>query len=89
MLNSSLCDCSFMHILLKKTITVAGEGVDAAAIESDGNNNQVVLKNYTPFTDCISEINSTKVDNVKHLDVIMGIYNLIEFTNSYGKISES
>ena len=54
MLKTSLCDYSDAYILVKGTISVA----NTAAEDADANNNykQVVLKNCTPFTDCISEI---------------------------------
>ena len=38
---------------------------------------KVIFKNYAPFTDCISEINNTQVDNAKDLDIVMSMYNLI------------
>ena len=49
------------------------------------NNKQVTFKNCAPFTDCISEINNTQVDNAKDLDVVMSMYNLIGYSNSYLK----
>ena len=44
-----------------------------------------MVKNCAPFTDCISQINNTKVD----LDVVMRIYNLVEYSNNYSKTSGS
>ena len=40
-----------------------------------------------PFTDFITEINNTQVDNAKDLRVIMPMQNLVEYNNSYSKIS--
>ena len=34
-------------------------------------------------------MNNTQVDNVQDIDFMMSIYNLIEYSNSYSKISES
>ena len=31
----------------------------------------VLFENYAPFTDCISEINNTQIDNAKYIDVLM------------------
>ena len=42
-----------------------------------------------PFTDCISEINNTQIDNAKYIDVIMPMYNLIKYSNNYSKKSGS
>ena len=41
------------------------------------------------FTDCISEINNTLEDNEKYIDVVIPIYNLIEYNNNYSKTSGS
>ena len=38
----------------------------------------------TPFTDCVTEINKTQIDDVKDLDVVVSIYNLIEYSNNSG-----
>ena len=39
-----------------------------------------VFKNCVPFTDCISEISNTQVDNAKDIDVVIPVHNLIEQT---------
>ena len=52
-----------MHIpLLKKKRTVKG-----AVRQADERDKGVAFKNYAPFTNCISEINNTQIDNWKHL----------------------
>ena len=48
-----------------------------------------MFKNCAPFTVCISEINNTQVDNAKHIDIVMPMYNLIEYSDNYSKISGS
>ena len=45
------------------------------------------LKNYAPFTNCISRINSTQVVNADDIDVVMPMYNLIKCSNNYLKTS--
>ena len=37
------------------------------------------------FTDCISEINNAQVDNAKYIDIVMPMYNLIEYSDNYSK----
>ena len=54
-------------------------GPDAAA---NNFNEKVIFKNCTPFTDCISEINNTHVDNAKDIDVVMSRHNLIEYSDN-------
>ena len=44
---------------------------------------QEVFKNYAPFTNCISKINNTQIDNVKYIDVVMPMYKLIDYSNNY------
>ena len=48
-----------------------------------------MFKNCAPFTDCISEINNTQIDNAKYIDVVMPMYNLIEYSDNYSKTSGS
>ena len=52
-------------------------------------NKGVAFKNCAPFTNCISEINNTQIDNAKDIDIVMPMYNLIEFSDNYSKTSQS
>ena len=85
MSRSSLCDYSDAYILVQVNITVK----QVLAQEPDNDGKKVVFKNCAPFTDCISEINNTQVDNAKYTDIVMTMYNLIEYSNNYSKISGS
>ena len=78
MLTSILCDYSDAYIVVSGTITVVGAGADPAAIGADKNNKKAIFKNFAPFTNCITEISNTQVDNTKDLDTVMPMYNLIE-----------
>ena len=69
------CDYRDEYILVQGTRTITGAGVDAGAKVTDRNNNQVLFKNYTPFTDCMSQTNTTQVDNAKGLYAVMPVYN--------------
>ena len=71
MLKSSLCDYSDAYILVKETITINGAGADAAARQADERDKGVAFKNFARFTDCISEINNTQVDNAKNIDIVI------------------
>ena len=94
MLNSSLCDYSDAYILVKGKITITGRGADVAAKQADERDKAVTFKNCAPFTNCISEINNTQVDNAKDIDIVMPMYNLIEYSDNmqkqkvYGNILE-
>ena len=85
MLKSSLCNYSDAYILVKGTITIAGAGDNAAARQADERDKGVVFKNCAPITNCISEINNTQVDNAKDIDIVMPMYNLIEYSDNYAK----
>ena len=80
-LKSSLCDYSDAYILVKGTITAAD--TSAAGAAANNTNKKVIFKNCAPFTNCISEINTTQVDNAKDIDVVMPMYNLIEYSDNY------
>ena len=89
MLKSSLCDYSDAYILVKGTITIEGAGADTAPRQADERDKVVIFKNCAPFTNCISEINNTQVDNAEDIDIVMPMYNLIEYSENYAKTSGS
>ena len=70
-------------------INVVGAGADAAARITNRNDEQAIFKKYAPFTDCITEINNTEVDNAKDLDVFMLIYNLSKYSDNCSRTSGS
>ena len=87
MLRSSLCDFSDAYILVKGNITV--NNTAAADADANNTNKKVIFKNCAPFTNCISEINNTQIDNAKDIDTVMPMYNLIEYSNNFSKTSGS
>ena len=89
MLKSDLCDYADAYIFVKGTITIAGAGADAAARQLDERNKGVIFKNCAPFTKCISRINNTDIDNAQDIDIVMPMYNLIEYSDNYSKTSGS
>ena len=89
MLKSSLCDYSDGYILVKGTITINGRGADDVARRADERGKGVSFKNCAPFINCITEINNTQIDNAKDIDIVMPMYNLIEYSDNYAKTSGS
>ena len=87
MLKSSPCDYSDAYIHVRGTITVNNTAAEGAAAKN--NNKKIIFKNCAPFTNCISEINNTDLDNDKDLDIVMPMYNLIEYSDNYSKTSGS
>ena len=87
MLKSSLCDYSDAYILVKGTITV--NNTAAADADANNTNKKVIFKNCAPFINCIREINNTQVDNAKEIDIVICMYNLIEYSDNYLKTYRS
>ena len=85
MLRSSLCDYSGAYILVKGNITVNNTAADGAA--ANNTNKKVIFKNCAPFTNCISKINNTQIDNAEYIDIVMPIYNLIEYIDDHSQTS--
>ena len=85
MVRSSLCHYTDAHILVKVTIKISGAADDAAARRAQERNKGVIFKKCAPFTKCISKINETKIDNAQYIDIVMAIYNLIEYSDNYSK----
>ena len=83
MLKSSLCDYNDAYILVKGTISVNNTAADGAA--ANNINKKVIFKNCAPFTNCVSEINNTQINNAKDIDIVMPMYNLIEYIDNYAK----
>ena len=87
MLKSSLCDYGDGYILVKGTIIVNNTAAQGAAVNNT--NKKVIFKNCAPFINCISEINNTQIENATDIDIVMPIYNLIEYSNNYAKATGS
>ena len=82
MLRSSLCDYSEAFILVSATIRVSNT---VAQVAEANNRKNIIIKNCTPFTNCISEINNIQIDNAKDIDIVTPMHSLIEYSGSYSK----
>ena len=82
MLRSDLCDYSSECIIVKGDITVTNPN-------NSKRNKAVAFKNNAPFINCISKINGIKIDNAEDLDVVMPMYNLLEYSKNYRKTAGS
>ena len=71
-LKSRLCDYNDGYILVIGNVT----GTTAPAT-------QVAFKNCAPFTKCITKIGETAIDGAENLDLVMPMYNLIEYISNY------
>ena len=77
-LESNLCDYSDAYILVTGNINVTGGNA----------NKKAVFKNCAPFRECRTEINETFVNNAKHINIAMSMYNLVEYSDNYCEYSE-
>ena len=82
MLRSDLCDYSDAYIVVKGTITVT----DPNKANYD---KKLAFKNNAPFTSCISKINNTLIDNAEDLDIVIPMFNLLEYSKNYKKTTGS
>ena len=71
-----LCDYSDAYVDVKGTITVTHPNKNAY-------NNKLAFKNNPPFISCITKISNTLVDNAEDVDIVMPMYNLIEYSKHY------
>ena len=81
MLRSDLCDYSDAYVWVKGKITVTGPNNNANF------DRRLTLKNNAPFISCISKINGELVENAEGLDIVIPMYNLLEYSKNYEKPS--
>ena len=86
MLRSNLCNYSDVYILVKGIITVTAPGVNNGANNiRDKTNRPLILKNNAPFVSCITRINGELIEDADDLDIVMSMYNLLEYSKNYRK----
>ena len=78
MLRSSWCDYNDPYILVSVAITVPNTAAAAAAsVAAADNRKNIITKNCPPFTNFISEINNTQIDDAKDIDIVLPMYSLL------------
>ena len=82
MLRSDMCDYSDAYIVAKGKITVTNPNNNAY-------DKKIALKKNAPFLSCISKINNTLIDNAEGLDIVMPMYNLLEYSKNYRKTTRN
>ena len=82
MLRSDLCDVSDAYIAVNGDIAVVNP-------DNAKRNKAVAFKNNPPFISYISKINGVQIDKAEDLDVVMSMYNLLEYSKNYKKITVS
>ena len=87
MLRSDLYDFSDAYIVVKGKITVGP--TDGINNIREKKNRPLVFKHNAPFISCISKINGALVENAQDLDIVMAMYNLLEYSKGYSMASDS
>ena len=82
MLRSDLCDFSDAYIVVKGIIAVTNP-------DNAKRNKSVAFENNALFINCISKINGIQTDSAEDLDVVMPMYNLLEYGKIYRKTTGS
>ena len=83
MLRSDLCGFINAYIVFKGMITLTKATTEGGFI--DIRNKFLAFKSKAPFTNYISKINNVLTDNAEDLDVVMLVYNLLEYSKNYRK----
>ena len=83
MLRSDLRDYSDTYILVNGTITVTANA--GANNIRDKKNRKLILKNNAPFVSCITRVNNELIEDADDLDIVMPMYNLLEYSKNYRK----
>ena len=83
MLRSDLSDHSNPYTVVIETITHEGDNDNKEREE------KICFKNYAPFRSCKSKINNTFKDNVEDIDVVIAMFNLLEYSDNCSMTSGS
>ena len=84
MLRSDLCDYSDAYIVVKGTIDLLADDAN----KNDKAQETVAFKNNALFRSYFSKINSILIDIAEYLNIVMTIYNLLEYSQNYPMTSE-
>ena len=77
-LKSNLCDYDNAYILVRGDITIIGD-----------NGTQIAFKNCAPFIKCVTKIDGTTIDDAEDLDLVMPMYNFLEYISNYSDTTSS
>ena len=82
----SVCDYSNFYIFFKETITFR----ETAAVSESNDiiDEKVMFENCAPLNNCISRIKNTQEDDVRDIDVVIPMHNLIQYSDNYSKLLE-
>ena len=82
-LRSDLCDYSDAYTVVRGRITVEGDNDDKTRKK------KLIFKNNAPFRSCMSKINNTFIGNAEDFDIVIQMYDLLEYSENYSVTSRS
>ena len=83
MLRSDLCDYAEAYIFVNGTITVTANA--GANNIRDKRNRKIILKNNAPFVSCITKLSNELIEDAEDLDIVIPMYNLLQYSKNYRK----
>ena len=82
MWRSDLCDFSDEYIIVEGTTTVTDQ-------ENNTYDKKLAFKSNALFISCIPKIKNTLINNAEDLDIVMPMYNLLEYSKTYSETKRS
>ena len=78
-----------IYVILVVLILLQKGTISVTDLDNAKRNKSIAFKNNPPFINCISKINGVQIDNAEDLDVVMPMYNLLEYSKNYKKTTGS
>ena len=83
LLRSDLCDYSDAFIVVKGTISITGIN------DNNKRNKEITFKNNAPLKSSITKINNKYIDCAEDFNIVMSMYNFLEYSDNYSMTSGS
>ena len=74
-----------MHAYIHVKGIISVPNTAGAVVAVNSTNEKLIFNNCAPFTNCMSEINNTQVDDAQDIAIVMPMYNLIKYCDAYSK----
>ena len=83
LLRSDLCDYSDSFIVVKGTVSITGIN------DNNKRNKEITFKNNAPLKSSITKINNKYIDCAEDFNIVMSMYNFLEYSDNYSMTSGS
>ena len=72
-------------LLSKKVLHKIADEITSLGKSKD---KRLAFEDNSPFNSCITKINNTLIDNAEDLDIVMLMYNFLDYSKNYRKTTE-